>query len=329
MSNKYRWGIISTGNIANHFVEALKTLENAEVLAVGSRSQETANNFSEKWSIPGAYASYEELYKDPDVDIVYVGTPHNIHHWNVIDALNAGKHVLCEKSFAINATQSREMVALAREKKLFLMEAMWNRFQPWYSVAREIIDSGQLGEPQTLKADLSFKMEFDPEHRLFNPHLAGGALLDLGVYPIALSFLFFGKPESIESSMHLCETVVDDQVSMNFSYNNGASAELGCSSRFTSNTNPRLIGSKGYLEINGIIPRPEKLSLHINGQEPQIIQTPYAGNAYQYEAQAVMNMLDKARIEHPLMPLDETIQIIEVMDKIRSDGGLIYPGESR
>lgn len=327
MSNKYRWGIIGTGNIANHFVEGLQTLENADVVAVGSRSQETAHKFSEKWSIPNAWASYQELYNHTDVDIVYVGTPHNLHHENVIDALSAGKHVLCEKSFAINARQAREMVALARRKKLFLMDAMWNRFQPWYSVVKEIIDSGQLGELHTLKADLSFKMEFDPKHRLFNPHLAGGALLDLGVYPIALAFLFLGKPQNIESSMHLCETGVDDQVSMKFTYDNGASAELGCSSRFSSNTHSRLIGSKGYLEIHGIIPRPDKLALHINGQEPQIIQTPYTVNGYQYEAQAVMDMLDKGKIEHPLMPLNETVEIMEVMDKIRYDAGFFYPGE--
>ncbi len=324
---KYKWGLIGTGTISNLFAEGLTFLDQATVFAAGSRTQESADLFAEKWQIPHAYGSYSDLYSDPEIDVVYIGTPHNFHFQNVTDALTAGKHVLCEKPMTVNAAETRQLVTLARSKKLFLMDAMWNRFQPWYTVVKTLINAGRLGELHHLKADLSFNFDVGPEHRIFNPELAGGALLDLGVYPIALASLFMGKPEQVMSSCHLYETGVDDQVSMLIEYANGATAELGCSSRFRSKNNATLHGSKGFVEIHGMIVRPEKITLYEYGKDPLEIDTPYSSNGYHYEAQAVMDMLDKGEIEHPLMPLDETCQIMETMDIIRAKAGIIYPGE--
>lgn len=327
MSKTYKWGIISTGRISTIFTEALQSLENAEIHAVASRTQEAADDFAQKWSINKAYGTYEELYEDPDVEVVYIGTPHSFHHRDTLNALNAGKHVLCEKAFALNADQAQEMIQLARDKELFLMEAMWNRFQPWYQKVIEILDDDLLGELFHLKADLSFHFPYDKKHRLFNPELGGGSLLDLGVYPIALSSLLMGSPASIACTAHLCETGVDDQVSMIFIHENGATSELGCSTRYNIKHLSTLHGSKGFLEIHGLIGRPERLVLHRNSEEPVTIETPYELNGYQYEAQAVMDMLDAQEIEHPLMPLDETFQIMAIMDYIRENIGVLYPGE--
>ncbi len=327
MKKTYKWGIIGTGRISNLFAEALKSLDAAQIYAVGSRSEAGSKSFASKWQVPKIYSSYDDVYSDRDVEIIYIGTPHNFHFKNVSDALNAGKHVLCEKPLTINAVQARTLVDLAREKGLFLMEAMWNRFQPWYSVVKQLMDDGSLGELNHFKADLSFQFDVGPEHRIFNPNLAGGALLDLGVYPIALASLFFGKPNEVLSVSHLHETGVDDQVSMIFKYASGATAELGCSSRYLSKNNATLHGSKGFIEIHGMIIRPEKITLYQQGKEPLIIETPYALNAYQYEAQAVMEMLAQGAIEHPLMSLNESIEIMETMDLIRGQAGLIYPDE--
>ncbi|MBC8376426.1 MAG: Gfo/Idh/MocA family oxidoreductase [FCB group bacterium] len=324
---KYNWGIIGTGGISNLFAQGLTTLKNANIYTVGSRNQTTADIFAEKWHIAHAYDSYEAVFADPDVDVVYIGTPHIFHFQNVRDALKGGKNVLCEKPFTINAVEARELVALARSRNLFLMDAMWNRFQPWFQVVSALLKEGRLGDLLHFKADLSFRFDVGPEHRIYNRNLGGGSLLDLGVYPIALASAFLGKPIEIQSMAHLYDTGVDDQVAMLFGYPSGAIAELGCSSRYLSKNNATLHGSKGFLEIHGMIIRPEKITIHEQGQEMIEMKTPYTSNAYQYEAQAVMEMLEIGGIEHPLMPLEETIEIMETMDQIRRNIKVSYPGE--
>lgn len=324
---KYNWGIIGTGTIANLFAEGLDYLEDANILAVGSRTQASADAFARKWSADQAYGSYADLYADPEVEIVYIGTPHNFHFENVRDALNAGKHVLCEKAFTINAVEARELVHLASEKNLFLMEAMWNRFQPWYGVVNQLLSEDRIGEIHHLKADLSFGFDVGLDHRIFNLELAGGSLLDLGVYPIALASAILGPPEEILAAGHLCETGVDDQVSLIFKYGGGATAELGCSSRYLTKNNATIHGSKGYIEIHGMIVRPHLVSIQADGNELIEIDTTPELNGYQYEAQAVMEIVGAGQLEHPLMPLNETIQIMETMDQIRASIGVKYPGE--
>jgi len=324
---KYNWGIIGTGTISNLFAEGLTTLNHACIHAVGSRNQATADVFAEKWQVSRVYDSYEDLFADPDVDVVYIGTPHNFHFQNVRDALNAGKHVLCEKPFTLNGVEARQLVTLASHKNLFLMDAMWNRFQPWFQVVGDLLKEERLGELMHFKADLSFGFDVGPEHRIYNRDLGGGSLLDLGVYPIALASAFLGKPSEIKSMAHLYHTGVDDQVSMLFGYPSGATAELGCSSRYLSKNNATLHGTRGFLEIHGMIIRPDKISIHEQGLGKVEIETPHTSNAYQYEAQAVMEMLEEGRIEHPLMPLDETIEIMDTMDQIRGSIKVSYPGE--
>jgi len=261
------------------------------------------------------------------VEIIYVATPHNFHYENTKDALNNGKHVLCEKAFTITANEAENLVRLARKKQLFLMEAMWNRFQPGIKKVLEILDNKILGEIYQMTSEFCVRFKYDPMHRIFNPNLGGSALLDLGVYPIALSSLIMGTPRKIESMVHLAETGVDDQVSMQFMYDDHRMAQLLTSSRFRSNADTVIFGDKGRLVIHGLIIRPVKLTLTLNDEEPEIINCPMEGNGYNYEAQAVMDMLDAGELEHPLMPLKETLKIMRIMDLIRKNAGIFYPGE--
>ncbi len=326
-SNKYNWGIISTGSIAQSFADGLKVLSDVCLYAVASRSLESAREFAARNEMSRAFGSYRELYDDKNVDIVYIGTPHNYHYQNVKDALNAGKNVLCEKALTLNATQAQELADLAREKNLFLMEAMWNRFQPWYTKVKEILEKGAIAEIDHVKAEFAVAFPFDPQHRIFNMKLAGGSLLDLGVYPIAIASLFLGTPSEIISTVNICQTGADDKVNMIFKYPGAKTAQLMCSSRFAAKNNFTLYGPLGFIEVEGPINRPQKVSLYKNNEDPLDFHCPVEGNGYNYEAQAVMNMLNEGKTEHPLMSLDESIEIMKMMDKIRFAAGIKYPEE--
>jgi len=323
----YKWGIMGTGRIATLFTQGLETLDTGFVYAVGSRNQGTADAFAAEHNIAHAYGSYASLLADPQVEIIYIGTPHSEHFQNAWDALQAGKHVLCEKAFTLNARQAGLLVDLAREKELFLMEAMWNRFQPWYQVVRRLLEEGRIGDLYHLKADLSFRFDVGPEHRIHNPALGGGALLDLGVYPISFASLFLGKPSRVMAAGHRCNTGVDDQVAMLLNYPSGATAALACSTRYLDRSGATLYGSRGMIEIHGLLGRPDHIIVREEGQAFQKIDTPHESNGYQYQAQAVMDMLSQNQLEHPLMTLAETVEIMRTMDQIRDALGVVYPGE--
>ena len=193
-TDKLRWGILGTGYIATLFAEGLRVVSDAELVAVGSRSQDSADAFGDKFDVPRRYASYEAVANDDEVDVVYVSTLHNLHKENTLMSLRAGKAVLCEKPFAINVNEAEEMVAVAREEKRFLMEAMWTRYFPIMVRLRELLAEGVIGDVRMLHADFGFRTDFDPRGRLFNPEFGGGALLDVGIYPLSLSYMIFGEP---------------------------------------------------------------------------------------------------------------------------------------
>lgn len=327
MTKNYNWGILATGNIAHAFAGGMQHAPGGKLYAVASRDSEKAQAFADKFNIPVAHGSYEALYNDPDVEIIYVATPHHLHYENVKNALNAGKHVLCEKAFTLFAGQAHELIGIARRKNVFLMEAMWNRFQPVTFKVREILQSGVLGEIMHINADLSFRFEFDPQHRVFNPGLGGGSLLDLGVYPVSYVSMIWGPPDDISAFVHKAPSGADDQVNAILHYPDGRNAQIVCSTRFSSPARVDIIGTKGRLELGDMIIRSGKLTLFLKDKQPQILNCPYQGNAYQYQAIAVMEMLDKGFIEHPLMPLSETLSIMQTMDKIRHKADFYYPGE--
>lgn len=212
MKKEIRWGILAPGSIAHKFVRGLELLEDAKVVAVGSRSIGRAETFAQQYGIAKAYGSYEELASDPDIDIVYVATPHSAHKECALLCLKAGKAVLCEKPFTVNTKEAEEVIQYARESKLFLMEAMWIRYLPVIIKVREWLYKGVIGEVKMLKADFGFRIEWNPEGRLLNPALAGGALLDAGIYPVSFASMVFGKqPVEIKSMSYIGTTGVDEQ----------------------------------------------------------------------------------------------------------------------
>jgi predicted dehydrogenase len=323
-----RWGIIGTGQIAHHFARGLQAVPDAELLAVGSRSLDTANTFADEFDVPRRYGTYAELAADPDVDAVYVSTPHQDHKASTLLCLEAGKPVLCEKPFAINLGEAREMVETARAKNLFLMEAMWTRYRPTMVKVRELLDSGALGEVRFLSANIGWKANFDPASRLFNPDLGGGALLDGGVYPVSFASMVLGAPSAIASVASLGETGVDEQEAIALAYESGAVASLGVTIQASPISIGLILGTEGRIEIHHDWHRPEGLTFTPYGGESQRFVFPQTeGNGYQYEAIEVARCLREGLLESPVMPLNETLQIMATMDTLRAQWGVRYPME--
>lgn len=324
---KIRWGILSTGNIAEQFAKGLAVLDDAELAAVGSRSQESADQFGDKYNVPRRHASYEALANDPDIDAIYVATPHTLHAENTLLCLRAGKAVLCEKPFAINAAQAESMVHEARERGLFLMEAMWTRFLPHMARLRELVREGVIGDLRMLTANFGFRTEFNPQSRLFDPQLGGGALLDVGIYPVSLASMLFGAPAQIASEAELGQTGVDEQSAFVFRYDGGQLALLSCAIRTTTVHDAVVYGTNGHIRINTPWWGPSSLTLALNGQAEQHLTFDNLGNGYNYEAAEVAACLRSGKTESTIMPLDETLASMRTLDTIRSQWGLRYPGE--
>ena len=327
MADKMRWGIIGTGKIAKAFATGLTVLPGAELVAVGSRTAKSANEFADIFGVPHRHASYESLANDPNVDVIYVATPNTLHKENSLLCLQAGKAVLCEKPFAINAAEAEAVIQLARAKELFLMEAMWTRFIPLVGKVRQLLADRVIGDLQMLVADLGFWADFDPLHRIFNPQLGGGALLDLGVYSISLAWMIFGSPSRITSMAQLGETGVDEQAAIIMGYDEGQLAILYTSIRTDTPAKAILMGAKGQIRIHPPMFRPTKLTLSLIGQQDSVIEMPLEGNGYNYQAAEVMRCLQAGKLESNTMPLDETLAIMKAMDQIRDQWGLEYPME--
>lgn len=322
-----RWGILGTGQIAGAFAKGLTALGDARLVAVGSRTAEAAEAFGQRYGALRRHASYADLAADSEVDAIYIATPHPLHHPNTLLCLEAGKAVLCEKPFAINATQAAAMIAAARARGLFLMEAMWTRFLPHIAQARELIAAGAIGELRMLRAGFCFRTGFDPAGRLFDPALGGGALLDVGIYPISLAFLLLGAPSRIAALAELGATGVDEQSAILFSYPQGQLAVLTCAVRTSAPSVAQIIGSAGMIQINAEWWRATSLTITRQGQPDETIEPAAVGNGYNYEAAEVGRCLRAGLAESPTMPLDETLAIMQALDAVRAQWGLRYPGE--
>lgn len=327
MTTTIRWGILGTGNIARQFATGLSFLKDAELVAVGSRSQASADAFADSFGVPHRHPRYEALAGDPDVDAVYIATPHSLHKDNALLCLQAGKAVLCEKPFTINALEAQEVVSLAREKGLFLMEAVWTRFFPLMARLRSMLADGAIGEVRMLHADFGFRTGFNPEGRLFKPALGGGALLDVGVYTLSLASMVFGKPARVTGLAHLGETGVDEQAAMVLGYREGGLAVLSTAIRTTTPQEATLMGSDGMIRIDAPWWVPRGLTLSVAGRETERVEAPFEGNGYNYEAAEVMRCLQEGKLESDLMPLDETLAVMATMDALRAQWGLRYPME--
>ncbi|UCE99280.1 MAG: Gfo/Idh/MocA family oxidoreductase [Planctomycetota bacterium] len=328
MEQKIRWGIIGTGFIAKKFAEALQVLPEADLIAVGSRAADTAKSFAEAFNIPHQHSSYNELVNDADVDVVYIATPHPYHMENTILCLKARKAVLCEKPFAVNASHAQQMISVAREKQLFLMEGMWTRFLPIIVKVREWLEKELIGPARFLKADFGFKGNRNPKGRLLNPELAGGALLDVGVYTIALaSMVFKESPSTITAAAKFGRTGVDEQSEITLNYDKGQSAILSCAIRKRTPQQAVIVGTKGNIRIHSPFWSATTATISIEGKEDETVKMPFEYNGFEYEAREVMRCIEAGQLESNIMPLDESRSIVKTMDEIRAQWGLKYPME--
>ena len=324
---KVRWGILGTGAIARQFVQGLRSLPEAEVFAVGSRSEASAAKFADKRNIPRRHASYDDLASDPDVDVVYIATPHPFHAENATLCLQAGKAVLCEKPFCVNAAEAERVVELAREKRLFIMEGMWTRFFPLMEEVRRLVSEGAIGEVRMLNVDFGFRADLDPASRLFDQRLGGGALLDVGVYCVSFSSMVLGRPSGFVSLPHLGETGVDEQASVVLAHEGGRLANLSIGIRTTTPQEATIMGTEGYVRIHAPWWRPKAMTISRPSKEDETVEAPVSGNGFNYEAAEVMRCLAAGKTESDVMPLDETLSVLRTMDGIRAAWGLRYPGE--
>jgi len=324
---KFRWGILGTGAIARQFVQGLRSLPEAEVFAVGSRSEASATKFADKRDIARRHASYDDLASDPDVDVVYIATPHPFHAKNATLCLEAGKAVLCEKPFSVNAADAERVAALARERGLFIMEGMWTRFFPLMEEVRRLVSEAALGEVRMLNVDFGFRADLDPASRLFDLRLGGGALLDVGVYCVSFASMVLGRPSGFVGLPHLGETGVDEQASIVLEHEGGRLANLSIGIRTTTPQEATIIGTEGYVRIHAPWWRPKSMTISREGAEDVTVEAPVSGNGFNYEAAEVMRCLEAGKTESDVMPLDETISVMRTMDGIRASWGLRYPGE--
>jgi predicted dehydrogenase len=316
MTEPLRWGVIGTGGIAASFTADLSLTDSGSVVAVGSRSRAGADRFADRFGIERRHEGYEALVADPDVDVVYVATPHPMHRDNALLALEAGKPVLVEKAFTMNAPEAREVVAAARSRGLLAMEAMWTRFLPHMREIRRLIADGALGELVTVVADHGQWFEQDRAHRLFAPELGGGALLDLGVYPVSLASMLLGRPDRVVALLDPAFTGVDGQTSMLLGHPGGAQAVLTCTSAASTPTRAFIVGTQARIEVEGPWYRPAAFTLIPRDGEPTRFDVPHEGSGLRHEADEVARLLAQGATESPLMPLDETVAIMETMDAV-------------
>ncbi|MCX5245544.1 Gfo/Idh/MocA family oxidoreductase [Streptomyces sp. NBC_00201] len=334
-----RWGILATGGIAAAFTADLVDLPDAEVVAVASRTEASAKAFAERFGIERAYGDWAALAEDADIDVVYVATPHSAHRAAAGLCLQAGRNVLCEKAFTLNAREAEELVALARGRGSFLMEAMWMYCNPLVRRLKDLVDDGAIGEVRSVQADFGLAGHLLPEardgilppsHRLRDPAQGGGSLLDLGVYPVSFAQLLLGEPADVAARATLSEEGVDLQTGALLSFDSGALASVHCSIVGGTATSASVTGSRGRIDIPYGFFFPDRFVLHRDGRDPEeFVADPADGarGSLRHEAREVMRALRAGETESPLVPLDGTLAVMRTLDAIRDRIGVRYPGE--
>ena len=326
MIKTYNWGILGPGRIAAKFSSGLKLLHNANLYSVGSRDIERAKEFAKVNCFRKSYGSYEEFLSDPDLDIVYIATPHSLHKEHVLQSLRSGKAVICEKAFALNSHEVENMISEARDKKLFLMEALWPPFQPMYKEADKILAQKEIGDIIYMSSRFSFRPPFDKNDRKFDPALGGGSLLDIGIYPVMDTLKYMGVPDRIKAVASFAETGVDESVSIIFEYNDNRMASLYCSFLTHAGTGTDIHCSNGNLYIKRIPDGSQFLGVKIAGKEKESFTFKPEFRGYHYEAEEVMKCLEEGKTESNIVPLSYSRDLINTLDKIRDIAGIKYPG---
>jgi predicted dehydrogenase len=323
-----RWGILACGGIAEKFAaDVVAHVADGVVYACASRDLSKAQDFAQRHGAVKAFGGYQELADCEEVDVIYIATPHAQHHENTLMCLEAGKAVLCEKAFTINSAMLEEMVAKARTKNLFLMEAIWTRFHPAINQVKGIIESGRIGDIVHIVADFGFKAPYNETNRLFNPALTGGSLYDIGIYPLFISKLLLGNPKEIKAVATMAPTGVDMNCSMSLSYENGATASLFSTVMADTETVCVIYGTKGKIFINGRFHETKGFTVSVKGEEPEIFTTERLGFGYSYEAEEVQQCLREGKTESDKLPLQFSLELMELLCEIREQIELVYPQE--
>ncbi len=325
-----RWGILGCGKIARKFAADLKLVKNAELIAVAARAKSTAEEFAKEFPAKHQHGSYQGLVENLEVDVIYIATPHAFHHEHTLLCLNHGKAVLCEKAFAMNYRQAKEMIEVAQEKKVFLMEAFWTKFLPHYQKVKAMIAEGKVGKIQNVIANFGFLPTPPLAPRLYDPKLGGGSLLDIGIYPVFFALDILGRPDEMEAVMTSSDQGTDSQCAIQFRYHNGAVAQLF--STFTSNlsTAADIGGDQGRIRLTHRFHGPTTNLEYYPGTVDTCEPLPFEkamGTGYEYEAQHVTDCLLKGETESPIMKFADTLLLMETLDRIREKAGLRYPAD--
>lgn len=326
MESKIRWGIIGPGKIAIEFANDLEQVSDAELTAVASRNMDRAKKFADTYKIPNVFDDYDQLFVCDAVDVIYIATPHSFHKDLAIRAMKAGKHVLCEKPMGVNAVEVREMIATTNKHKVFLMEALWSRFNPTIQKVKDITDKGKLGELKYINADFAFYALDRPlESRLFNLDLAGGTILDIGIYPVFLAYLFLGKPERIEAISNFNEIGTEIQTSIIFQYPN-AQAILNSSFANNSRMSAEISGTLGNITLEPRFHETQGYTINLaNGSRSE--QIPTLGRGYTHEIIEVNKCLRENKLESSLWSHSDSLNLITLLDSIRQKAGVRFPFE--
>ena len=323
---KYKWGILAPGKMSDKFTAGIQILDNAELYAVGSRDPGRAKQFAEKFGFKKYYGSYEELAADPYVEVVYIASPHSHHREHALLCLKNGKHVICEKAFALNSAEVEQMINEARKRNLFLMEALWPPFQPFYKKASEILNSGILGKIIQIDGYFTFMPPFDPEGRLFNIALGGSSLLDIGIYPVIDALTFLGMPDEITSIASFGPTGSEESINAIFKYNDGKMATIYSSFRTDKGIGCDILCEKGNVTVARGRDMNQIVILEMHGREKEEFHFNPPAMGYHWEAEEVMRCLDEGRTESRIVPLSFSINLINTLDRIREIAGIIFPG---
>ena len=328
MPTKIRWGILGCGKIAHSFALSMQKVESAEIVAIGSRTPGKAANFAEQYHIPTFFTTYKELASFPDLDVIYIATTHNFHYANMLLCLEHNKAILCEKAFTINRTQAEDILRIAKEKQLFVMEAMWMKFNPCIKHLQKFIAEGNIGDVRLIKADFGVQFPYDPESRLYNRHLAGGALLDLGIYPLTFACLMYDHlPVRIESIAQLGETVVDEESSYFLEFTDKKQAMLFSSCRVETPHDATIFGTTGSIKIPDFFhPSGFEWKRH-NKHKIRKVEVLYEFPGYQYEIEEVNRCIREGKLESEIMTHSDTLEMMGIMDTLRQQWNLKYPDE--
>jgi len=322
----FNWGIIGPGKIAHGFAKDLALVKNAKLHAVASRSIDRARSFAEAYGAQHSFGDYQSIVECPDLDAIYIATPHTSHAEYAIFCLNHKIPVLCEKPLAMNRQQVQSMIEAAKSNNTFLMEALWTRFLPTTLQVIEMVNNGAIGKVEGVKADFGFRTTYNPDGRLFNPELGGGSLLDVGIYPIFLSYLLLGKPETIQAMVRKAPTGVDEDCAMLFQYTGGAIAQLHSSLISNTKTEGFIYGQKGTIHMHARWHESSSFSLLIKGERPEDARFDFSGKGYTYEIEEVIRSVQDGKTESALWTLQNSLELMEILDAVRGKIGVIYAG---